>query len=230
MAIAGTKRRVRWLWRALRRGLMLAALVAILLVLLFRWVNPPINYLMAREWIRLGGIERSWVPIRSMADGLPLSAAAAEDANFCRHAGFDLDGIRDALGDRSRVRGASTISQQVAKNVFLWPGRSWLRKGLEAGFTVLIELSWPKRRIMEVYLNVAEFGEGVFGVEAAARHYFKTGADEIGPRSAARLMAVLPAPRDRSPVSGSGYIQRRGAAIQRGAETIRQDGRAACFL
>ncbi len=230
MAIAGVKRRIRWLWRALRRGLMVAAMIAILLVLLFRWVNPPINYLMAREWIRLGGIEQDWVPIGAMAEALPLSAAAAEDANFCRHAGFDLAGIRDALSDQRRVRGASTISQQVAKNVFLWPGRSWLRKGLEAGFTVLIELSWPKRRIMEVYLNVAEFGEGVFGVEAAARHYFKTGADGIGPRGAARLMAVLPAPRDRSPVSGSGYIARRGAAIQRGAETIRQDGRADCFL
>ena len=129
-----------------------------------------------------------------------------------------------------RLRGGSTISQQVAKNVFLWPGRSWLRKGLEAGFTVLIELSWPKRRIMEVYLNVAEMGDGVFGVQAAAQRYWKTDAAELGPRSSARLMAVLPDPKDRSPVSGTGYIARRGAAIQNGAQTLREDGRGACFL
>jgi monofunctional glycosyltransferase len=118
----------------------------------------------------------------------------------------------------------------VAKNVFLWPARSWLRKGLEAGFTVLIELTWPKRRIMEVYLNVAEFDAGVFGVQAAARHYWGIDAAEMGPQRAARLMAVLPDPKRRSPVSGTRFIQNRGAAIQRGAETIRADGRAACFL
>ena len=118
----------------------------------------------------------------------------------------------------------------MAKNVFLWPGRTWLRKGLEAGATLLIELTWPKRRIMEVYLNVAETGEGVFGVQAAARHYWDLGAADLGPQRSARLMAVLPDPKHRSPVSGSGYIARRGAAIEKGAATLRADGRAACFL
>jgi monofunctional biosynthetic peptidoglycan transglycosylase len=165
-----------------------------------------------------------------MSDNLPLSAAAAEDANFCPHSGFDIEGIRAALSDDRRLRGASTISQQVAKNVFLWQGRTWTRKGLEAGLTLLVELLWPKRRIMEVYLNVAEMGEGVFGVQAAARHYWKLDAADLGPQRSARLMAVLPDPKDRSPVSGSGFIARRGAAIERGAATIRADGRADCFL
>ncbi len=197
---------------------------------MFRWVDPPINYFMAREWMRLGSIEREWVPLGEMSIHLPLSAAAAEDADFCAHAGFDLDGIRSALADRTRLRGGSTITQQVAKNVYLWPARSWLRKGLEAGFAGLIELIWPKRRIMEVYLNVAEFDEGVFGVEAAARRYWGLAAADLGPRRSARLMAVLPDPKRRSPVDGSARTVRRGAAIERGAATLRADGRAACFL
>lgn len=230
MAIGRAGRLIRRLWRVAKRILVLGAIAAVLLVLLFRWVNPPTNYLMLTERLRLGGIAQQWVPIDDMADVLPLSAAAAEDANFCHHAGFDLDGIRSAFEDTHRLRGGSTISQQVAKNVFLWPGRSWLRKGLEAGFTMLIELSWSKRRIIEVYLNVAEFGEGIFGVQAAAQHHFKTDAARVTAQQAARLMTVLPDPRDRSPVSGSRYVARRGLAIQRGAETLRQDGRGACFL
>jgi monofunctional glycosyltransferase len=210
---------------------ILAALVlAVGSVLLVRWINPPITWLMLSEWRRLGEIERDWVPIEAMAPALPLAAVAAEDADFCRHAGFDFDGIRAALADTERLRGASTISQQVAKNVFLWPERSWVRKGLEAGLTVLIELAWPKERIVEVYLNVAEFDEGVFGVEAASRRYFGVGVEAVTPVQAGRLMAVLPDPKGRSPVSGTAFIQRRGSAIVRGAETIRADGRAACFL
>jgi monofunctional biosynthetic peptidoglycan transglycosylase len=216
----------RWLvWVA--AGLALAAAG---LVLLFRWVNPPPGYLMIAERVRLGGIEREWVPLEAMSPYLPLSAAAAEDADFCRHWGFDIAGIRAAMADTERVRGGSTISQQVAKNVFLWPARSWARKGLEAGFTLLIEALWPKRRIMEVYLNVAEMGEGVFGAEAAAARYWGRDAAGLGPQRSARLMAVLPDPRDRSPVSGSAYVVQRGAAIQKGAATIRADGRGACFL
>jgi monofunctional biosynthetic peptidoglycan transglycosylase len=230
MARKGNPGIVRRLWRAVLRLVLIAGAAAVLLVLLFRWVNPPVTYLMLSEWRRLGGIERDWVPLAAMSEHLPLSAAAAEDANFCRHAGFDLDGIRAAMADEGRLRGGSSISQQVAKNVFLWPGRSWLRKGLEAGFTVLIELLWPKRRIMEVYLNVAEMGEGVFGAEAAARRYWGLGAAGLGPQRSARLMAVLPDPRRRSPVGGSRFIASRGAAIQSGAATIRSDGRAGCFL
>ena len=230
MVIRRTWRLLRRLWRGVVRALLALAALAVGLVILFRWVNPPPGYVMIAERIRLGGIERDWVPLAAMSSNLPLSAAAAEDANFCRHWGFDIEGIRAAIADSDRLRGGSTISQQVAKNVFLWPARSWVRKGLEAGFTVLIEVLWPKRRIMEVYLNVAEMGEGVFGAEAAARHFWRTGAADLGPQRAARLMAVLPDPQGRSPVSGSAFIARRGSAIQKGAATIREDGRGACFL
>lgn len=221
---------IKRFWRLLRRLIATAVVLAIILVLLFRFVPPPTNYYMLSERLRLGEIERDWVPIGEMAEWLPLAAAAAEDANFCAHSGFDIEGIRGALADEDRLRGASTISQQVAKNVFLWPARSWLRKGLEVGFAVLIELTWSKRRIMEVYLNVAEFGEGTFGVEAASRRYFDTSAAKMTPRASARLMAVLPDPKNRSPVSGTRYIQSRGRAIEQGAGTLREDGRAACFL
>lgn len=228
--VAGVQRRWRRARRAVLKALAIALGLAVALVILFRFVNPPPGIHMTAEWLRLGGIEREWVSIDEMADYLPLAAAAAEDANFCQHWGFDFAGIRSAFEDGERLRGGSTISQQVAKNVFLWQGRTWLRKGLEAGFTVLIEVFWPKRRIMEVYLNVAEMGEGVFGVEAAARHYWKMDAAKLGPQRSSRLMAVLPNPRERSPVAGTRFVTRRGAQIERGAATIRADGRAACFL
>jgi monofunctional biosynthetic peptidoglycan transglycosylase len=227
---AAAARPRRRLGRAIRRSVAYAVLALVGVVLLLRVVNPPITWLMLAEWRRLGTIERQWVPLEAMAPTVPLAAVAAEDANFCRHWGFDLEGIRDALADTERLRGGSTISQQTAKNVFLWPERSWLRKGLEAGFTGLIELLWGKRRILEVYLNVAEFDEGVFGVEAAARRYWGLSAAELGPQRAAQLMAVLPDPKGRAPTSGTRFIASRGAAIQSGAETIRADGRAACFL
>jgi monofunctional biosynthetic peptidoglycan transglycosylase len=220
---------VRRLWRGFWRAVALILLLAVALVLLYRWVNPPLTWLMVSEWRRVGGFERDWVPLEAMSAYLPRAAAAAEDANFCDHVGFDVAGIRAALADTDRLRGGSTISQQVAKNVFLWPERSWLRKGLEAGFTLMIEVVWPKRRIMEVYLNVAEMDEGVFGVQAAAQRYWGLDAADLGPQRSARLMAVLPDPRGRSPVSGSSFIARRGAAIERGAETLAADGRAGCF-
>lgn len=216
--------------RLLVRAALALTLLAVLAVALFRWVNPPPGILIVSERLRLGHVDRDWVPLAAMSDNLPLSAAAAEDANFCDHWGFDIAGIRAAMADPDRLRGGSTISQQVAKNVFLWPGRTWLRKGLEAGFTLLIEALWPKRRIIEVYLNVAEMGEGIFGAEAAARHYWKTGAADLSPTRSARLMAVLPDPRDRRPAPATAYIARRGAAIEKGAATLREDGRAACFL
>lgn len=228
--VAGMTRRWRRLRRRLLRAAGIAAALVVGLVVLFRFVNPPPGVYMTSERLRLGGIERAWIPIGEMSDDLPLSAAAAEDANFCRHWGFDVAGIRSALADGDRLRGGSTISQQVAKNVFLWPGRTWLRKGLEAGFTVLIEVFWPKRRIMEVYLNVAEMGEGVFGVEAAAQHYWKLDAGRLGPQRSARLMAVLPNPKEWSPTAGTRFVVRRAAQIEHGAATIRADGRAACFL
>jgi len=230
MAIQRTLRLFRRLGQRTARVALITAAAVVLLTALYGFVNPPINPYMLGERLRLGPLQRAWVPLSEMSEFVPLSAAAAEDANFCLHWGFDVAGIRAALADEDRLRGGSTISQQVAKNVFLWQGRSWLRKGLEAGFTVLIEALWTKRRIMEVYLNVAEFDEGVFGVEAAAQRHWGVSTADLGPQRAARLMAVLPDPKARSPVSGTRFIASRGAAIQSGAGTIRADGRGACFI
>jgi len=156
------------------------------------------------------------------------SAMAAEDANFCLHWGFDVDAIQAAI-EAGGARGASTISQQVVKNVFLWQDRSWVRKGMEAVLTPVSEAMWSKRRILELYLNVAEFDEGVFGVQAAAQHYFGVDAADLSPLQAARLAAVLPSPKTRSASNPSNFVDRRARSIRGGAETINQDGRAACF-
>ena len=230
MVARRARRLARKLWRGLLRVAAVLAVAALVLTLAFRWINPPVTWLMLTERLRLGAIERDWVPLGAMSDYLPLSAVAAEDANFCLHWGFDIAGIRAAMADSERRRGGSSISQQVAKNVFLWPARSWLRKGLETGFTLLIETLWPKRRILEVYLNVAEFDEGVFGVEAAAQRYWGMSAADLGPQRSARLMAVLPDPKRRSPAAGTRFIASRGGAVEKGAATIREDGRASCFL
>ncbi|MSU91577.1 monofunctional biosynthetic peptidoglycan transglycosylase [Rhodobacteraceae bacterium 2CG4] len=217
--------------RALRWGALGAAgllALAVLAVLLLRFVAPPTNLYQIAEARRLGGIQRQWVPLSELPAQVPLAAAAAEDAGFCGHWGFEPAAIRDAWAGGAR-RGGSTISQQTAKNVFLWQGRSWLRKGLEAGFTVLIEALWPKRRIMEVYLNVAEFDTGVFGIEAAARHHFGVPAAQLSPAQAARLMAVLPDPKGRSAVRPSGFTRQRTQSIAAGAQTLAADGRGACL-
>ncbi|MEO1610932.1 MAG: transglycosylase domain-containing protein, partial [Pseudomonadota bacterium] len=152
-----------------------------------------------------------------------------EDARFCADSGFEFEEIAKALAEENRRRGASTITQQVAKNVFLWPEASWLRKGLEAGFTVLIELFWPKRRIMEVYLNVAETGEGAFGAEAAAQRYFGRAAADLTLRQSARIAASLPNPKARDPGRPTDFIIRRGRSIADGAETLRARGGADCL-
>lgn len=220
-----------WLRRGLKwlgRGLGGLAALYVVLILLFSFVPPPINLYQLGEAWRLGGIEKDWVPWEEIAPVMGRSAVAAEDANFCNHWGFDMTEIRRAINSGSN-RGASTISQQVAKNVFLWQGRSWLRKAMEASLTPVIELLWSKQRILEVYLNVAEFDEGVFGVEAAARHYFGVSARELTELQAARLAAVLPDPKGRSASKPSDFVRKRTRAIISGAATIKADGRAACF-
>lgn len=209
----------------------LAVLVAVLWVGAYRVINPPGGIYMAAEAVRLGGVARDWIDLNQMAAHMPRAAMAAEDARFCDHAGFDIEAIRAALEANERggrVRGGSTISQQVAKNVFLWHRRSWVRKGLEAGFTVLIELLWPKERILEVYLNIAEFDEGVFGVEAAARHYFGRSAADLTLTQSARLAAVLPSPKSRSASRPSSFVQRRSRQIAAGARTLQAEGRDSC--
>jgi monofunctional glycosyltransferase len=229
---AGRARMARPSWRAVRRwaarGLVGFAGLVVAMVLLYAVVNPPTTPYMIAEARRQGGVAHSWVPMERIAPVMARSVVAAEDANFCLHWGFDMAAIREAI-DRGGARGASTIPQQVVKNVYLWQGRSWLRKALEAGLTPLVELVWTKRRILEVYLNVAEFDRGVFGVEAAARHYFGVPAAELTAVQAARLAAILPDPKGRSASDPSQFVRSRAAAILDGAETIRVDGRADCF-
>lgn len=213
--------------RPLRRWLRrwaLRVLVAVLAVIaLFSIFNPPSTWTIMRE----GSAGRRWVPIEAISPHLQRAVVAAEDANFCRHWGFDMSEIRKVVASGS-ARGASTISQQVAKNVFLWQGRSWPRKALEAGLTPLVEALWTKRRILEVYLNVVEFGPGIFGAAQASQRIFATTPDALTPMQAARLAAVLPAPKTRDP-RGNG-VAGRAEAIADGAATIAADGRDGCFI
>ena len=215
---------LRWTGRVLGG---IAAFYA-LLILLFSFVPPPINLYQLSETFRLGGIDKDWVEMEEIAPVMARAVVAAEDANFCNHWGFDMTAIRAAVAEGGN-RGASTLSQQVTKNVFLWHGRSWLRKAMEAALTPAVELVWSKRRILEVYLNVAEFDEGVFGVQAAARHYFGVDARDLTDVQAARLAAVLPDPKGRSASKPSDFVRKRAQSIIGGAETIRADGRSACF-
>jgi monofunctional glycosyltransferase len=219
-------------WRILARwalrGLGGIAAFYAFLILLFSFVPPPINaYQLGEAW-RLGGIRKDWVSWEEIAPVAGRSAVAAEDANFCTHWGFDMAAIRDAIEEGSN-RGASTISQQVVKNVFLWHGRSYVRKAMEAVLTPVVELVWSKQRILEVYLNVAEFDEGVFGIQAAAQHHFGVDATDLSALQAARLAAVLPDPKGRNASDPSGFVRSRTRSIISGAETIAADGRSACF-
>ena len=219
----------------LRRGLrwgvrfvMISVAAILLMILAYRFINPPITPYILSESRRLGEVKRVWVSLDRIAPVMARSAVAAEDANFCLHWGFDMAAIRAALNDGG-ARGASTISQQVTKNVYLWQGRSWFRKAMEALMTPLVEAIWSKQRLMEVYLNVVEFDEGVFGVEAAAQHYFGVSAADLSPTQAARLAVVLPDPKGRSASKPGANLRNRASRIVDGAATIRADGRAACF-
>ncbi len=223
---------VQRLWLRTRRLILRAilglAVLVLVLAVLFTVVNPPTTYTIWSESRRLGGVEHDWVAMEAIAPVMAQSAVAAEDANFCLHWGIDVAAVRQAI-DGGGQRGASTITQQVVKNVFLWQGRSWLRKALETAITPVVELIWSKRRILEIYLNLAEMGTGVFGVEAAARHHFGTTAAKLSPTQAARIAAILPAPKSRSAGKPTSAVRTRAAQIMDGAATIRADGRAACF-
>lgn len=200
----------------------------IIAVAAFAFFNPPTTPYMLSEGRRIGPVERVWADWDDIAPVMGRAAVAAEDANFCLHWGFDMRAIRAAIAEGG-TRGASTITQQTVKNLYLWHGRSYLRKALEAGLTPLVEAVWSKQRILEVYLNIAEFDEGVFGVEAAAQHYFGVAAKDLSPIQASRLAAILPAPKSRSASQPSAFVETRARAIRDGAATIRADGRAACF-
>lgn len=174
--------------------------------------DPPVTWAMIEQRIEQGGIRRANRSLEEVARALPLAIISSEDQRFMTHGGFSWEQIRKALERNKkgrRIKGASTISQQTAKNVFLWPGRTWVRKGLEAWFTVLIEALWTKERILEVYLNVAEMGKGAFGAEAAAQHCFGKPAARLSPAEAALIAATLPAPRRFNCRAPSGYVQGR---------------------
>ena len=222
----------RPLWRRvlgwIARAFLGFAAFYLVLIVLFSFLPPPGNLYQWSESRRLGGIERDWVNWDEIAPDMGRSAVAGEDANFCLHWGFDMQAIRDAI-DSGANRGASTISQQVVKNVFLWHGRSYLRKAMEAALTPVVELLWSKQRILEMYLNQAEFAEGVFGVQAAAQHYWGIDARDLSPTQAARLAAALPDPKDYNAGSPGPYVRNRARQIVSGAETIKADGRAGCF-
>ncbi|HSC84647.1 MAG TPA: monofunctional biosynthetic peptidoglycan transglycosylase [Pseudomonas sp.] len=215
---------LRNLFRRLSKLLLWFAAGSALLVLALRWIDPPGTALMVERKIEswVDGepidLQRSWRPWNELPDNLKIAVIAAEDQKFAEHHGFDFAAIRQALAHNERggnLRGASTLSQQVAKNLFLWSGRSWPRKALEAWFTGLIEVLWSKQRILEVYLNSVEWGDGVFGAEAAARHHFGVGAPYLSRQQASLLAAVLPNPRAWNPRRPGPHVSRRASWITR---------------
>lgn len=198
--------------------------LSILSVIIFKWVPVPFTPLMATRAVesRLNGGEmicsHDWVPLEDISVNLQKAVIASEDGNFLKHNGFDFKAMEKAYKNNSRgrkLKGGSTISQQTAKNVFLWQGRSYVRKALEAYFTVLIELIWGKERIMEVYLNSIEMGNGVYGAQAASEHWYRKGAASLTPAQAAGIAAILPNPRKYKAVGSSSYIERRKNKIVR---------------
>ena len=217
--------------RVMLWAFLLVVVAPLALTLIYKVVPPPFTLLMVQRVFEGKGWDYRWRSIDRMSPALVQAAIAAEDARFCEHHGFDFEAMEKAWKNNKRggrVKGGSTISQQTAKNVFLWPARSYVRKGLEAYFTVLIETVWGKRRIMEVYLNVAEMGSGTYGVEAASRRYFGVGADKVTRAQAARLVAILPNPLKYRAVKPGRYVAGRSRRIGAAAGTVRNEGLAAC--
>jgi len=210
----------------LRRRLRKAVIIGVLAVLagppfglaVYRFLPPPITPLMVIRLVEGKGLSRDWTDIEAISPYLRAAVIAGEDNLFCRHFGFDIDSIQDAYEDWAageRTRGASTISMQTARNLFLWPGRNLLRKALEAYATVWLELLWPKERIAEVYLNIVEWGPGLYGAEAAARHYFRVPVARLSRRQSSLMAAVLPGPRAWSPARPTAYIRERAQVLER---------------
>jgi len=222
-------KRRRWL-RWLMGLPFLFAAASILQVAALRFVDPPFSaFMLGRQLEALGQgdwsfrVAYDWRDLKHISPNLPVAMVAAEDQNFATHNGFDLKAIEKARANNAKgrkVRGASTVSQQVAKNLFLWQGRSWVRKGIEAWYTLLIEAIWPKARILEVYANIAEFGDGIYGGQAAARSYWRKDASRLSPAESARLAAVLPSPRRYSVARPGPFVQRRANWIQRQVRQI----------
>ncbi|MCX8478148.1 MAG: monofunctional biosynthetic peptidoglycan transglycosylase [Sphingomonas sp.] len=225
------------LWRRILGWILKAILVfvlgSLLWVVALRFINPPITFTMIGDVVGGHGVTKSWMSLDRIDPSMARAAIAAEDSRFCQHNGFDYRAIaaaaaRNATG-KKRIRGGSTISQQTAKNVFLWQGGGYFRKGLEAWFTLLIENIWGKRRIMEVYLNVAETGIGTYGVNAGAMRYFKHDASRLSDREAALIAAVLPLPKKREAIDPRGFTRRYGNSINRRIGVVAGDGLDSCL-
>ena len=223
-------------WRFVGRLILIVLAILVIVppvsVVIYRFVPPPITILMVDRLIQGHGLDYQWRSLRDMSPALPAAAVASEDARFCSHHGFDFRAIEKAVRNNerrpNRIKGGSTISQQTAKNVFLWPGRDYVRKAIEAWYTVLIEAIWGKPRIMEMYLNVVEFGPGVYGAEAASQHFFHEPASKISAAQAARLIAVLPKPLSWDVADPGRYVARRSRTIDGRIVTVRDDGLAEC--
>ncbi len=230
-----TRARRGWAYRIgwwIGRAVLLFVIGSVLWVLAYRFVPPPVTFTMLGDLAGGRGIHKDWMSLSRIDPDMARAAIGAEDGNFCSHHGFDLQAIGKALERNAkgrRLRGGSTISQQTAKNAFLWQGRSYLRKGLEAWFTVLIETIWGKRRIMEVYLNIAETGIGTYGVNAGAQRYFRHDASTLSPTEAARIAAILPLPKKRGAVSPTGFTRRYGNNITRRIAIVRGSALDACL-
>lgn len=230
-AAKSKRRKLPWFLRPLKWLLWFAALSA-LWVLIYAVVPPPVTFTMLAD---SNGITKDWTSLSGIDRNMVRAVIAAEDGKFCSHDGFDREAIEQAIERNAKgkkMRGGSTISQQTAKNVFLWQGSGWtryLRKVPEVWFTFLIEKIWGKRRIMEVYLNVAETGIGTYGVEAGAQRYFKHGAGKLTPAEAARIAAILPLPKKREAISPSGFTRRYGNTIRARIGVVKRDGLDACI-
>jgi monofunctional glycosyltransferase len=204
--------------RKIRNLILLLVVLQFVYIIALKWIDPPITLTQLGSWFQGYGLSRDYVSKENISPQARLAVMASEDQLFPDHDGFDWKSIKKAMKHNQRkpkrVRGASTISQQVAKNVFLWQGRSWVRKGLEVYFTFMIEKVWGKERILEVYLNVAEMGKGVFGIEAASKYYYKKSAKKINRREAAQIAAVLPNPKKYLIKPLSNYVSRRASFIE----------------
>ncbi|RJG55210.1 monofunctional biosynthetic peptidoglycan transglycosylase [Sphingobium terrigena] len=225
---ASPRRRSRWISIPFK-VLMGFIILSLLMVTLYRFVPPPVTMTMLLD---PNGITKDWMSLDEIDPDMARAAIAAEDGKFCTHHGFDVDAIAKAAihnASGGRVRGGSTISQQTAKNVFLWQGGGFVRKGFEAWFTMLIEAIWGKKRIMEVYLNVAETGIGTYGVQAGAIRYFKHGAGRLTRAEAARIAAILPLPKRRAAVAPSGFTRRYGNTIAARIGAVQRDGLDGCL-
>ena len=225
---------LRKLVQKIRNLVLILFLLQLAYIIALKWIDPPVTLTQLGSFFQGYGLSRDYVSKENVSPYARLAVMASEDQLFPEHNGFDLKSIKKALENNKkrpkRVRGASTISQQVAKNVFLWQGHSWVRKGFEVYFTFMIEWIWGKERILEMYLNVAEMGQGIFGIEAASRHYYKKSAKKLTRTEAAQIAAILPNPKKYLIKPLSNYVQRRANWIQRQMDNLETDPEVVVLL